>query len=560
MSLAALVDEKETSYGSQPIAFNYSTFTEQVASAFEYQKSNLNFSSEKAVYDEEVEKRNKLFFEIHGTNGLDLSGLDPQKAMAESMDAIVKKGRQSGDPKYNDIPTNDEINEAALARSRDAKVMYDDVISRAAPDDYSGVASFIGQAGGWFDDPLHMATLTAGAAISAGKGVLGAMAREAALNAGTEVPIQVAVMQYQKKLGHEYNIEDAVSSVAFAGAMGAGFVGGIHTLGAIATKAGNFSGFTPEQLSVLDFFGKREAIETPPVSAVDSATQAAHAENIGRTIESFASRESVKDLNPLSVVPKYRSPEVNAEHTAVLREFEQSGQKSLNTFTEKKFFDAITEELRIESSLARGNLDELQESAKQLNSSRLALKSQIDSLKKGADWADPVTAVKMKQNLNTLQAAHENVLRSEIATTNLIDTTKRAIDADTKLAELASGKVPDDIDAQLKTFKKNVKAAKQLKPQQDMAAIADGHSAAVMTPTPLLTRADVEERVAFSQSPERQQMVDKEFMDIMMGDPNLKMQNPETGEIVTAKDLVEEIERDEKMLNAVKSCMVGTKK
>lgn len=561
MSLAALVDEKETSYGMQPIAFNYTTFTEQVAAAYNYQQDNLNFSSEKQVYDEEIAKRNKLFTDIHGTNGLNLSGIDPQKAMAESMDSIIKKGRAEGKAQYNDIPTTEEVNNLALNRSRDSKTMYDEVIAKAAPDSYVGTASFIGQAGAWFTDPIHLATLGAGGIASAGRGILGAMAREAALNAGLEVPLQAAVYEYQKKLGQDYSIGDVASSVAFAGVMGAGFVGGIHIAGMAATKAGSFSGFTPEQLSFLDFFAKREAIETPPVKHVDSAVEAAHAENVAKALDSFSTRTPVKDFNEMSTVPRFQSKEVNAEHVAVLREFEQSGEKSLNAFVEKKFMDTITDDLKKDLSLARGDVEQLTKDVAVLAESRLALKKQIEVAKKEIPWeSDPLKAANTQAAIDTMQQAHDVLLKKEYATENLIGTTKKSIEAEAKLAEIADGKIPADVESQLKTFKKNIKAAKAGKAMEPTIKQADVHSAAAMEPAPLLTRADVEERIAFATSPEFQKMVDKDFMDVIMDDPNIKMQNPETGEIVTAKSLAAEIERDEKYLNSIKSCMVGSAK
>jgi hypothetical protein len=388
---------------------------------------------------------------------------------------------------------------------------------------------------------------------SAGKGILSAMSREAAINAGTEIPIQAAVLDYQKKLGHDYTLEDAATSVVFAGAMGAGFVGGIHVAGMAAQRAGKFSGFTPEQLSFLDFFSKREAIETPPVKTVDSAVQAAHTENVAMAINAFAKREPITDFNPISVPKKFTSPDVNAEHVAVIKEFEQSGQKGLGAFAENKFMESIREELAAESALPRGDMVQLSNDIKMLTDARVALKKQINATKSDAAWSQDVNKI---AEINTMTKTHDELLKQEAAKENLFETTRKAVEADTKLAEIEAGNIPKDIETQLKTFKQNVKKAKDI--DNSAALISDANSAAKMMPEPLLTRADVEERIAFSTSPEYQKMVDKEYMDIIMSDPDLRMQNPDTGELVSAKALVDEIQRDEAYVDSIKSCMVGT--
>lgn len=104
----------------------------------------------------------------------------------------------------------------------------------------SGWATFLGQAGATFTDPLVFLTAPfGGAEAGAAKSVLGAAVRigatEGAIAAAAEIPIQAEVLRFKREIESPWTYKDSAMNVLAAGAGGA-VIGGVVGGGAIGAK------------------------------------------------------------------------------------------------------------------------------------------------------------------------------------------------------------------------------------------------------------------------------------------------------------------------------------
>lgn len=141
---------------------------------------------------------------------------------SERLNSAIIQGREQDPARWQGIKTNDELREEKRNRARAAMESYQDVVSRASST--SALAgSLVGGLGAAFTDPINVATLPFGA--TAGMGILKAIKTEALLNAAVEAAEIPLVASWQKELGYKYGVGDAALDVAFAGAGGAAFTG-----------------------------------------------------------------------------------------------------------------------------------------------------------------------------------------------------------------------------------------------------------------------------------------------------------------------------------------------
>lgn len=98
-------------------------------------------------------------------------------------------------------------------------------------------ATLAGGVTGSMKDPLQLGLLFVGAGAGTAKTVAGRIAqvafREAAINAGAEIPLQLINQNYRREVGLDYGLGDAARNVAAAGVLGGAFGGGVQGIGEI---------------------------------------------------------------------------------------------------------------------------------------------------------------------------------------------------------------------------------------------------------------------------------------------------------------------------------------
>lgn len=155
------------------------------------------------------------------------------------LDSAISQGREQDPAKWQGIKTSEELQEEKRNRARAATESYQDIASRASPT--SALAgSLVGGIGAAFTDPINIATLPLGA--TSGMGILKAMKTEALLNAAVEAAEIPLVSAWQKELGYKYGVGDAALDVATAGAGGAVLTGIIKGVGPAFDAIGRFIG------------------------------------------------------------------------------------------------------------------------------------------------------------------------------------------------------------------------------------------------------------------------------------------------------------------------------
>jgi len=97
------------------------------------------------------------------------------------------------------------------------------------------VGQVLGGLTGAVSDPLILGSMLLGAPASAG--ILRTAGIEAGIGAGVEVPIQAGVQASRARLGLDASLERALENIAFAGIGGAVFGGGFRALGRLAGRA-----------------------------------------------------------------------------------------------------------------------------------------------------------------------------------------------------------------------------------------------------------------------------------------------------------------------------------
>lgn len=184
------------------------------------------------------------------------------------------------------------IEDEALAISRDADERFTRLAgSRSGASAW--LAAFIGGGAGALRDPVQVATLAAGGGPGAARTVFGRImmtaATEAAVNAGVEAALQPIVQNYRAKAGIESGLGPAVRNVAFAGVfaglLGAGGRGLYEALarGSPARALGAGAGDLPPALkaeidAVLPQAAARLRDASPPAvrGAIDQAEAIDH--------------------------------------------------------------------------------------------------------------------------------------------------------------------------------------------------------------------------------------------------------------------------------------------
>lgn len=240
----------------------------------------------------------------------------------QKLDSAIVSGREQDPVKWQGIKTIEELKEEKRNRARAATENYQDLASKAAPST-ALIGSLVGGLGAAFTDPINIATLPFGA--TSGMGILKAMKVEALLNAGVEAAEVPLVASWQKELGYKYGVGDAALDVTTAGVGGAALAGvirGARPALEIVGKAFDSSGkyFGSKSQPILQ---KMAASENLPSSVKDAA--------------SYMSRVShIDENNPLTirVTPEGLETKLEAQDIALNRQTLQDTQDAFKDYTQ----------------------------------------------------------------------------------------------------------------------------------------------------------------------------------------------------------------------------------
>ncbi|PCI27426.1 hypothetical protein COB52_04800, partial [Candidatus Kaiserbacteria bacterium] len=136
---------------------------------------------------------------------------------------------RAGDPEaFADMPDSREAFMAEIqAKAAATEATAAEVASRATG--WGKVGAFVGTMEGAMMDTPNIASLLVGA--PARMGILGTMAVEGGINAGTEAFLQKSVQDYRDALGLEHGFSQGLKNVAMAGAGGVTITGGMWAIG-----------------------------------------------------------------------------------------------------------------------------------------------------------------------------------------------------------------------------------------------------------------------------------------------------------------------------------------
>lgn len=192
-----------------------------------------------------------------------------EKAVRQATDNFIIEQRKI-DPSFNDVKTYGEIrNDRDIKLKQEALFAREFIGEQAAGEGLTGSATLLG-AGmlGSFADPINAATMFVG--VGTAKNILQFVGREAALNAGIEAVQTPKRAEWEKKLGQEYGLKQAVSDIALAGAAGGAFAGvvGGAVKGAEFVEKKYFAKRQAETMQVMDAISRNPNV---PMEARDAA-------------------------------------------------------------------------------------------------------------------------------------------------------------------------------------------------------------------------------------------------------------------------------------------------
>ena len=267
------------------------------------------------IYDEELDRlsglrpgiRNELFNPVTGQLPARLTFRQPRERTVEANaqlfnEEVARFGLES--------PALDEMRSRAARLAARRRSEAEDIRARAT--EFSGFASFVGTAAGITTDPPILASMALGAPASAG--ILRTAVIEGIAAGGAEIAIQPLLAESRAQLGMELTFEEAVQNVLFAAGGGAVFGAGIRAFATGAGKAGEtFQRFVeqarasiPEVTETIDARVFLERFESLQVSTPYTfGNVRAQAEHIARVDEAILAGRQGRpaDIPPTTPVP-----------------------------------------------------------------------------------------------------------------------------------------------------------------------------------------------------------------------------------------------------------------
>lgn len=578
MSLSSLIRDSQVNPGYSPIEYSYTYEGDIAAAAFEDQRWNMNASSvQSMMYDEYVTAKEK-YTALTNEPFTMSSDESLQGAWTRRADRIIEQNRLQGLEGWAEVPTSSEINEKAKEKARQARLDYDSAVARAAPGVWKRASSFAGGMAGWFSDPFQtgvaLATAPLGGTIA---GPAASMLRiatvEGLVGAAEEAAYQPTIMAWQKEVGHEYTLGDAMTNVAFAGGAGFGLSYGLMAL----ARAKNFKGFGPDEVSKIFNLSKKESLnESPRIQ--DAEGELAKTENVRYAISEMEQRRmpDPAKFNPSSSARVFNEDAVTFEHAQVAQKFIESGAKKseLDVFGRQAFIDEMKREFSYDANLPRYDIGKLRakvsETSKAADDTRAEIKAALAEAR-ALDNVPANEAVLEKMAANKLKTASlnkklETQLRNIAASEKKIQTTATALDADNMLARLANNEIPLEMNSRYTTYKKNLKSAfkdiqeYEAKVRQTADAIFHDRLSAIMSEGNPVRIKDAQDAVTKMDDPELAKVEEQDFKrdvkDALTGaDEVIEID----GVKMKMSEIMDEINEDEDFMKQLGTCITGGK-
>lgn len=251
-----LIGSKEVFTGltdKGPLDFQYSDVFDVTSATFENMVSNVNPMAPTINDLRARSQRNDVYKSISGKELLDdvlnAEIFDaPTKQLLKENNQPWRKGEfkpqpvnmdeytdmyighlKTKDPAmYKDLKLSTELEKEAVRIGQEASSNFESVWRGAS----STQAFFGGLAGGaaaQFLDPINLISIPIGA--GAGASIVKAALTAGAVNIGAEVASHPFIVNWQRKIGNEYGLEDLGPNMAIAGLMGVVLGGGGHLVG-----------------------------------------------------------------------------------------------------------------------------------------------------------------------------------------------------------------------------------------------------------------------------------------------------------------------------------------
>lgn len=351
---------------------------ESVEAGFEYYKYNYNSNAQRLLENNQIQKQENALSDILGQSVVDIIGEDVYNSdqRFSAIDNLIKDYRNKNDERFNDILTTEEMKIAAVEEAQKIGIDYEKRIRGASPLE-TVAGGIIGSLGASLQDPVTWATLGAGAVVSAATrttSVLRLIAVEAGIGAASEAALQPFISEWQKTIGNQYGLGDALTNVAFAGLLSGGFSGlasvpfrsaveGARNKSSILFEIAASSEKTPEYArSVLRQMSDVARVrESNIFNEVTPKTIAAHNNNVRLINEAIEQRRSLdtveldttasrlandvpnKPIKPEKLIDKDEADFNNLDLKKIQRVLDEDSIKKINEIDELEFETFVKE-------------------------------------------------------------------------------------------------------------------------------------------------------------------------------------------------------------------------
>lgn len=234
--LLALTNPRDISTGQAAYVGPSGSLLDIVSQSYRSSRLNFNANSSTLSSQEVYAERQRLYEELTGEsiNAIwsgKIDGIRGQGSRASNLKRKLIDEKISNlkfeDPEtFGDLLTSQEVEAEARRRATESLRQYEETFEYT-PGVSKHIAGFAGAVGASFTDPVQLALggVTLGASVAVpGIGYGASILRQAAIDAGqsalVEAAIQPEIAEWQKQLGRDYGLGDALVSVAAAGATG----------------------------------------------------------------------------------------------------------------------------------------------------------------------------------------------------------------------------------------------------------------------------------------------------------------------------------------------------
>lgn len=225
MSLGSLIQGRNLPSPSGVVDYDPTGVIDVTGASVDYFINTQNTFSRRNLEYNQIDAQEEFFKKTEGRDLVSIIGSDVYNSdnKFSATDEYILEKRKT-DPRYLNVKTKSEMKAAAQDEALKSQLNLQRTVKGASPLE-GVVGSVVGGLGGSLTDPLTLAAGAAGGLFIKTKNIGKIIAIEAGIGVGTEVAIQPFISGWQKEIGNEYGLGDALTNVAFAGIASAGFAG-----------------------------------------------------------------------------------------------------------------------------------------------------------------------------------------------------------------------------------------------------------------------------------------------------------------------------------------------